>query len=132
MGVFLLRPLGRGEKVSAVGEVVDGVVDGVVLVVLGFEAPRGPDVKRLRLPEAGPWFSSGSGGGSSFGLEGGFLVLVGGFCLLEDVDNVLALLSQRVSVLAVEAIHAAANAGAHSRYSKYTIQYTLHTYYAAT
>lgn len=102
MGIFLfllrLRLRLRREKVSSLGQ----VVDGVVLVVVGVRgikaAPRGPDVEGLGLAEAGPGFGTGSG--SSVGLDGGFPILIGGFCLLEDVDNVLALFSRRVSMLA--------------------------------
>lgn len=45
----------------------------------------------LSLPDA----RAGLGSSGAFGLEGRFLVLICGFGLLEDVDDVLALLEQR-------------------------------------
>lgn len=59
----------------------------IVFVVLGIEPSVGSDVECLRLSQAGP----GLGGGGSFGLDRGLLVLVGSLGLLEDVDDVLAL-----------------------------------------
>lgn len=71
------------QKVSLVGN----VVNMIVFVVLGIEPSVRSDVECLRLSQAG----SGLSGGGSFGLDRGLLVLVGSLGLLEDVDDVLAL-----------------------------------------
>lgn len=48
----------------------------------------------MRLAEVARAGGGGSGGsGGSLGLDGSFLVLIGGFSLLEDVDDMLALLN---------------------------------------
>lgn len=58
-----------------------GYVVGLVVLVAGVG---------LCFPDAG----AGLGFSSAFGLEGCFPVLIGGFCLFEDADNVPALVSK--------------------------------------
>lgn len=62
-------------------------------VVLGIGASSRSDVKRLCFSYARPGL--GGGGGGSLGFDRGLLVLVGGFGLPEDIDNVLALMVGR-------------------------------------
>lgn len=88
-----------GNVVDVVVAVAVAVLVVVVVVVVRLGAAR-PDVVRVCPANGGAAVGSGRGSGSgsgSFGLDGGLLVLVGGFGLLEDVDYVLALLCTHIT-----------------------------------
>lgn len=88
-----------GQEVPAVGDMVDValVVVVIVLVVLGFGASTcRSHVKGLCFSYAGTGLGGGGGGEGSVGFQGGLFVLVGGFGLLEDIDNMLALVNNRI------------------------------------